>query len=58
MIPTDIKQLIEKYKSKIAQFQQQSHNYERNGKGGACIAINGEIRAYNAVISDLNKLNQ
>jgi hypothetical protein len=52
-----IKELIEKYKSRIAVLQQKQKRYEALNLGGACVSLQGEIQAYNAVIKDLNKLN-
>jgi hypothetical protein len=48
--------LIDKYRSRIAVLQQKQKTYQSKGQGGACISLQGEIQAYNAVISDLNKL--
>lgn len=50
-----MKKLIQKYKNKIAALQRKRNYYESLGKGGACIAVTGEIQAYNAVILDLQK---
>ena len=53
---TQVINLINKYKSKIVVLQQKQKTYESKGQGGACISLQGEIQAYNAVIADLNKL--
>lgn len=53
-----MKELIEKYKKRITRLQYQQKIYEITGKAGACIAIQGKIQAYNAVIQDLLKFNQ
>lgn len=52
----EIKVLISTYKKRIAYKQKKMQMYESSGRGGACIALQGEIQAYNAVISDLEKL--
>lgn len=51
-----IKDLILKYKKKIADIQRKQEYYESTGRGGMCVAIQGSIQAYNAVISDLERL--
>lgn len=45
--------LIDKYKSRIAVLQQKIKTFEKKSQAGACIALTGEIQAYNAVIVDL-----
>ena len=47
--------LITKYKDRIAALQRRQKYYESKGRGGACIAIQGEIQAYNVVIKDLEE---
>lgn len=47
--------LIKKYKSKITQLQSKRNNFELKGMSGVCVAITGEIQAYNAVLSDLKR---
>lgn len=51
-----LKPLIDKYKGRITCLQKQQKTFENTGRSGACISNNAEIQAYNAVISDLNKL--
>ena len=51
-------QFIKKYKTRIAKLQRQRENYEKTGRAGACISITGEIQAYNAVISDLERISK
>ena len=51
-----MKELIEKYKKKIAQLQRSRDVHESTGRSFACISITGEIQAYNAVIKDLQVL--
>ena len=41
------------YKEKIKKLQSSQKFYEKSGRGGMCIKIQGQIEAYNAVISDL-----
>ena len=53
---TRVINLIDKYRSRIAVLQHKQKTYESKGQGGVCISLQGEIQAYNAVISDLNKL--
>ena len=45
--------LIKDYKSKITTLQKAQQQYEKTGRGGACITIQGSIQTYNAVIKDL-----
>lgn len=51
-----MEELIEKYQVRIASLKSKQQYYEETGKAGACISLQGEIQAYNAVISDLNKV--
>lgn len=48
-----MEKLILKYKAKIIKLQKKQKYFESTGRGGACINIQGEIQAYNAVIKDL-----
>ena len=50
--------LINTYKDKIAALQKSQKYYNSTGRCGACISIQGEIQAYNAVIKDLQKLTE
>jgi len=52
----EIEILIKKYKVKITSLQNQIKFHEKHGRAGACISLNGEIQAYNAVLTDLKKL--
>jgi len=54
-----IEELKQKYKNKIAQLQKKREREELAGRSHSCVAITGEIQAYNAVIRDLenNTLN-
>ncbi len=53
---TEIEKLITKYKTKISKLQELQKHYESISRGGMCISNQGEINAYNAVISDLKRL--
>lgn len=48
--------LIELYKRCITQKQKQMSIFERTSRSGACISLQGEIQAYNAIIKDLQNL--
>ena len=50
-----MEKLIEKYKNKITQLQSKRNSFELKGMSGACVAITGEIQAYNAVLADLKR---
>jgi hypothetical protein len=52
-----IEVLISKYKVKINSLQERIKFHEKHGRSFACISLNGEIQAYNAVISDLININ-
>jgi len=52
-----IKELIDKYKNRISGLQKSILKYEKIGKRGMCISLNGAIQAYNAVIKDLQKID-
>lgn len=51
-----MKELIEKYKTRIAHLQKSREHSEQEGLSGACISITGRIEAYSAVIKDLENL--
>ena len=53
-----MEELIKKYKEKIASLVLLRNREEKAGRSGYCISITGEIQAYNAVISDLQRLKQ
>lgn len=48
--------LIDKYKKRIESLQKKQKYFENTGRAGACISLQGEIQAYNAVIKDLTTL--
>lgn len=52
----ELKDLIQKYANKITLLKERQKIFEKKSMGGACVAYQGEIQAYNAVLSDLRKL--
>jgi len=53
-----IEEIIDKYKKLIPKLQKKQDFYEATNRSGACIAIQGEIQAYNAVIKDLKEITK
>ena len=51
-----MKGMAEKYKDRVSKLRKKQDLYEAKGQAGACIATQGEIQAYNAVIKEMENL--